>query len=749
MAGFLATLSEQVEKGKLDADALTTLYKRYKGRRAAGEADIRIQQAAYENHTRVVWDKVSKRVRYITGGEADGEQQRYLTRIDLSQIGVHCRTLLGKLLKERPTVEAITTGDTTEDVEAAEYGEALWNNKWDEDNLADKLYEVELWAFIAGWGFWEVYYDHKARRQQLWILRPHATVDHDGPVEKYQGIPFDANTGEELEVLPAGEPVTDEDEEKFWKQWASENEVRLETKRTFEGDTATELVSPLDLILIGSDDPKKAHAAIKATGRSVDWVFERYKKKIKANAESDQIQTSYERHPDEADLVMVYEIYVPPCDTIEEGLYAVWAEDTILQHGEYPYAHGRLPFIRFDGLTSVGKTKSLSLVRELMPVQKALNHYVSRISDYINKTLRPQILAAEGQLPMGITDEPGAIITWTPNGQVQTAPTWSEVPSLPSYVFQWIDVLMSQMNDISGAHEITQGKSMTNVDSSVAMLVLQEADETRMSKLHASMERSLSEAATQHLLLAQQFYDDPRTKRIEGPNGPGKVEFMNEDIEGLEGLRMKPGSSLPHSKAHEQLQISKLIDRGPENGGIDLRQALPSLDTAATNHIKRVIGIHSEKQRQEIREASESLQTDGQPSLEDPDDLVDDHLAHIEVLTLYMANRRVWKFVDPAVKAVLRDHLQKHKEMLSAANTPPPEPIPTTLSLKGDATPEFIAKAAQQRGVEVDPEILANEEMDRRDHTEQTRATAQAGRQIAIQEAERQAPPPPKQSGNE
>jgi hypothetical protein len=544
----------------------------------------------------------------------------------------------------------------------------------------------------------------------------------------------------------------------FW------DETKLDRMSNLPGDISFVPITPFHLFVPDlkeeeiEDQPFVIHAQI----RNAEQLSAIYGRPINfAKSEGNILEESFlnvmglqewERNKN----VFVLECWVRPnvCkDMPEGGMYVIAGNQVILKHVGWPYQHGLYPFAHIGHVQS-GKFYRDSVITDLIPLQREYNRTRGQIIEAKNRMAKPQLAAEIGSLdPSKITTEPGQVIMYRPGFQ---APTPIPLQGLPSYVLEEQDRIKSDMDDISGQHEVSQGSTPPGVTAATAISYLQEQDDTKLSYTYDSIEEGLEKVAHMTLNYVQQYWDEPRQVKIAGVDGSFDVKaFRGSDLRNNTDIRMEAGSALPTSKAAKQAFIMDLM----KMGFIDPQKGLEVMEIGGINKIYENIQADiKQAQRENLRMAQatgdliaqdrqgkimEWMQSnEGQVALQEgrvvpdptgsgepvlletdpqtnsvvptqiPTTLIvpvnswDDHRLHIERHNHYRKGQ-AFEQLPPESKKLFEDHVQQHVNAIvqGALGAMPPEMVPPDM-IPQMADQEAIKETQQQFNPSVPEEKL-------------------------------------------
>lgn len=219
--------------------------------------------------------------------------------------------------------------------------------------------------------------------------------------------------------------------------------------------------------------------------------------------------------------VLVLEIYARDYTTIE----AEQVEGTKVKKSAYPLGRkmiiapelgivfldepyqmnsGRFPFFLTKDMDIPFQFWGEGEVRYLISPQQYINDLSNQIIDNARNTANMQwIIDKNSGIPQGtLTNRPGLVIRKNPGSEV----TRPSPPSMPMYVSEKINSLKSDIEVISGVHDVTRGERPAGIESGSAIQSLQEAAQTRLRLKIKIMEADLGELGDEWLNYIKQFW---------------------------------------------------------------------------------------------------------------------------------------------------------------------------------------------------------------------------------------------------
>lgn len=589
----------------------------------------------------------------------------YRSRPIINRIRSTVRTELSQLTGNRPNASVVPSSSEDRDMYAAQAGEQIWYQLYDEHKLRAKIRTTMWWTLICGTGFMKAYWDYSK-----------------GPVDEMTGqkegdVCFTPETPFHVLVPDFREINLEEQPWLIHAQAKSREFVQMHFPQAMPSSTnASEILEDSFLNLAGTK-----------TGQNNQTV-------------------------------LVLECWIKPGQHPqfpEGGFYTVVGDMVVQGFRGWPFSHAQYPFSKFEHIPA-GKFYSTSLVEDLIPLQKEYNRTRGQIIEAKNRMAKPQLVAARGSVdPSKITTEPGQVIEYIP-GFPEPKPL--ALTPLPNYVLQELERIITDWNDIAGQHEVTHGQVPPGVTAATAISYLQERDESKLSHTFDSLEEGIEKLARMALSYVRDYWKTERVVRVTGPDGSfDAMAFKGSDLQNNLDIRIEAGSALPTSKAAKQALIMDLM----KMGFIEPQKGLEVMDMGGINKIYEQIQVDARQaMRENLRmaqvtadvmmqynEQNEQMMAEnpmafdgGVPPIIVPVNTWDNHEKHIEIHNNYRKGQ-AFENLPAETKALFEAHVNQHVMAIgmetmtmdprSAAGLPPlpleegeepqepgPEPMPET-----------------------------------------------------------------------
>ncbi len=237
------------------------------------------------------------------------------------------------------------------------------------------------------------------------------------------------------------------------------------------------------------------------------------------------------------------------------GRLIICSRGAVLHDGPNPYWHGMFPVAKLTLDPWPWSLLGSGLVRDLLPLQDALNEVTNGILDMVRKVLRPSVVGDKSSLPDSLwqkldTRLPGLKIKL--NTSRGKALEISDPPQLPDYIFLFWQQLMTEMDTRAGVanlQALTQLQQMPGADSIEQM---KEALTPVLRLKGRLLEAFLREVGDMVKADIFQFYTAPRRVAILGDAG---LDLQDFDYD--------PGNMIPSMEVSDPGYLAEFDRRLP------------------------------------------------------------------------------------------------------------------------------------------------------------------------------------------
>lgn len=316
--------------------------------------------------------------------------------------------------------------------------------------------------------------------------------------------------------------------------------------------------------------------------RDVDYIKAKYKKEVSEDNNVDYYKydiTSIQQQQKKASkLAMVDEMWVAPCPEHPKGLKVTVCHNTLLDVSENA---GEIPYFFFTGTPIPGTWKGEGVTKDMLPIQRGIN-----ITKSMFATEMKRMQNSKWFVPYGsnvdeddINNDIGGVIYF--NGADGGKPFREAPPNIPNAYDRLLEWYQRDIDDMSGAREISQGSIPAGLDTASGLNLMIEQENEKMAVWSEMYESSMKCVLERVLKLVKMYYTEERLIAIVGEgNEVDTNTFLGADLSGSERVEVVKGSSLPEMKSAQQQSLKELYQLGvfvDESGRPDNQKFLRAL----------------------------------------------------------------------------------------------------------------------------------------------------------------------------
>lgn len=575
-----------------------------------------------------------------------------------------------KLTMSKPIPTVMPATNENEDLTAANVSEAILKAKFADPEFEEEYRLWVWWGVVCGTSYMKSFYDKDGIDYHNMMLPPKPQM-----------------------AGPNGEPMPVPEE---FIARIPELKRYLETPQPAKGKIENEHLSPFHVFVpdLMVTNLEKQPYLIEVRTKHPEWVRKRYgfTPTTDTRAQSSIMESAFltTRSTEEfLDACIVKEVWIKPnfhSDFPEGGWLTIINDRVVDYRDTWPLPFPEFPYYKYSGMPSGGFYTD-SRVFDLIPIQKEYNKKRSQAIEIMNMMGKPKFFYQSGSLNIRkVSSEPGQGIEYKAGYMPPTELRGSEVPQS---IFNEIEQLRNEFDDISGQHEISEGDTPSGVTSGTAISYLQEQDETSLTYQVSSIEHGIQKLGTHYLKYVTTFWPEDRIIRISGRNNAFEsIHWKKSASEGNTDVKVQTGSALPFSKAAKQALITEMM----QNGFLDPAVGLEILDMgtfdkameefltdkrqATRENIKHqdlpdsVVKILTEPPPGGIQlPTGQWLDSEGkpfQPQSPVPVNSWDNHELHIQYHDMYRKTQEFEQLSEPQKKA-MELHVQTHRIALMGA----------------------------------------------------------------------------------
>ncbi len=551
-----------------------------------------------------------------------GKEYFWQEREVYNHIAPILETRLAKLarVKARAQVRPATADD--DDVASASLSTKLIEAICKENEFATQLQMANLWSEVTGSAFFKVSWDS---------LKGHA-LDEDGKIMEGD---VTISLCPPFEIFPENLAIADIDKQPsiMHAKVLTEGEVkRIWGKEVHGGD-----------VNVFSFDNAQIGGGFGYTATLPKIVSEKRE-----------------------DGVVVIEKYEMPTSEHPLGRLIIVAGDELLYKGDLPYCVGEegnrgYPFARMTCIDSLTSFFGTSIVERIIPVQRAYNTVKNRKHEFMNRIAVGVMAVEDGSCDIDDLEEeglpPGKVVVYR---QGSTPPIMLGPTQVPNEFSREEEKLLNEFMMISGVSEVTTYSQVpSNVTSGVAISLLLEQDDTRISLTADSLRACVKRISKLILRLYRQFAKVPRIKRITGENGDVEIASFSAGNVDSEDIIFDTINDIEDTLSARRAMVYDLLRLGlfsDENG---------KMSDNTKSRVFEILGFGNWEDGRNNEEIHRKKSLKENLLLERGDvtpDVYDDHAIHIEEHIRMCVSAKCQR--DSAMRDRVADHIARHNELI-------------------------------------------------------------------------------------
>ncbi len=541
---------------------------------------------------------------------------------------------LAKLQKVRPTMSVMPSSTDDSDIKTAKLSKKILNSIYSRYDISNVINEATKWSEVTGTSFYKVIWDDKKGEK---IATDNGECVNLGDVDITVCSPF--------EIYP--------------------------------DNTCTQKIEDCQSIIHAKayhvDEIKKMYG-IDVKGEDVN-VFSLDNTSLGVGGLGYNSLSSKVVSGVKSNHALVIEKYIKPTVDYPNGRLIIIAGETLVYDVELPFinrANGErgFPFIKQESIEQTGCFWGTGIVDRLIPVQRAYNAVKNRKHEFLNRISMGVLAVEDGSVDIDNLEEeglsPGKILVYR---QGSTAPRFMTANTVPTDFEREEEALLSEFMVISGVSDILNNSSAYTSLSGVALQLLIEQDESRLSPTIDRIKACIRELGGQILRLYKQFATLPRLFKVMGDNGEIEVvSFMASDISS-EDVVFETDTEITESLAQRRSMVFDLLEAGllsDENGKLSNRMRLKALD---------LLGFGIWENAQDINELHTKKASSENLDLAKGKEVkvceIDNHDLHVSEHITFMLSNEYKNLVEknPKIEQVFLKHIREHKKMKSIENS--------------------------------------------------------------------------------
>ncbi|XEC97044.1 hypothetical protein AB6A23_11165 [Paenibacillus tarimensis] len=485
------------------------------------------------------WNRAERRIQVLP-------QEAGVERATRNKIRPRVTTLLSKHTKNKLKYDVLPASKEQKDIDAAKAADKYLRFLWQELDFNQKTRDIFLNCLI---------------KKRCWVKTW-----------------FDAE---------AGDDITPGEDDRGYEEW-----VKGGQKPVFTGVIRSRVCDALTVFCdpaATTEDEIRWIIERKAT--DVDDIFERYGVRVAPDANIDFLN-AYDTTRLSGDglgayqttstknMALLYELWMKPCKKYSNGVKITVAGGQELDYDENA---GELPYQLFGYIPIPGTILYDALVTDMLAPQREINVIRSMVATHARRLGNSMWLNPVGSNvdEEDLVNEIAGIINYTPANNMK--PERVQAPDIPSFYDRELANNAIDLDDMSGAREVSQGRMPAGLDTLGGLEIMVEQENEKLVVASQTYENGMKKVMQRILRLLKKHYTEERQARIIGEDNEIElISFNGSDLTGFEDINVVQGSSLPEMKAAQQERIMLMW----KNGAIVKKDGMPD-----TTKLLRLMGM--------------------------------------------------------------------------------------------------------------------------------------------------------------
>lgn len=376
---------------------------------------------------------------------------------------------------------------------------------------------------------------------------------------------------------------------------------------------------------------------------------------------------------DETDLIPVYEFFHKRTDALPEGRYLMYLDhDCVLLDSPMPYRD--LPIYQIAPSYYLGTAYGYTPMFDILPLQDAVNSlYTTILSNQTAFGVQNIIVPKTADVTISQLSGGLNVIEANETSGAQIRPL--NLTQTPKEVFNYLLMLVKDMETISGINQVARGNPDPNLRSGNAMALIQSQALQFMSGLQQSYVMMIEDVGTGIINLLKDHAGTPRVATIAGKAKRQYLkEFKGDDLDSVNRVVVDIGNPLARTTAGKLEMASELLQMG--------------LITKTQDYFTVVETGQLEVMTEDTTSSLNLIRGENERLVEGADVIAvftDDHLLHIKEHSAILNDPDLR--LDAELVGRVTRHIQEHILLLQTTDpnllnilgqTPLPPPMPPT-----------------------------------------------------------------------
>lgn len=368
--------------------------------------------------------------------------------------------------------------------------------------------------------------------------------------------------------------------------------------------------------------------------------------------------------------VLVIEKYECPSTNNPNGKVTIVAGDKLVYMGELPYVNTvnlqrGFPFVKQCSISVPNSFWGTSIIERLIPVQRSFNAVKNRKHEFLNRISLGVMKVEDGSIDIESLEEeglsPGKVLVYR---QGSNPPEMLTSDTIPQSFEKEEEMLLEEFVNISGVSDLlTTANIQSGNISGVALQLLIEQDESRLTASEDEIKRAIKEVGRHILRLYKQFAVLPHTTRLIDENGEIEMFYWNNSQINSEDVVFETENEVSQTLAQKRSMILEILNAGlfsDENG---------VMSNATRQKVLEQFGFGTWNNSQDLQTLQIKQAEKENYSLIKTGDIVspceiDDHEVHITRHTSFLLGNEFEKMGSESQKETMLRHIREHKNLM-------------------------------------------------------------------------------------
>jgi hypothetical protein len=341
---------------------------------------------------------------------------------------------------------------------------------------------------------------------------------------------------------------------------------------------------------------------------------------------------------------------------LPKGAKIVYTKNTILEKGDFPFRHKRLPCVRLSDIDRPGEPHGQSFISHIKPITGLRNTLTNMIVRNQTVCAHPKWMMPAGSAKLESLGNDITIVQY--KGPV--APQLVQASPTSAEVFKFREDLKMEAIQTAQLSGVAQGTPPPGVNAGVALQWMSEQENERFNRAVLKFGAAIVEVAELTIDVAASMYEaeDHRIIKVMGKNQAWKQKVF--DIKNLEpefDIKIRNSSALPREKPARIQTLMDLNKQFPDK--ITGEQVLDQLDLAQDMKYLNIVTISVQAAETE----NNNLLDPRIENVPEPEEF-EDQIVHWRIHAQQVRNYGFKTNTPEALKSRMSDHVMAHEMLM-------------------------------------------------------------------------------------